>query len=132
MHLLIVEGLGVCQPDLRAFTAGNSKDGIGGGERFAIEKNMKTGFRRQRQGLLGKSLESACLWLRRRFSQLLPRWWARTPYAAARSGTRPQLLSPVVSAEWALFAEALIASRMGEATATQFAFASETDCQFQS
>ena len=37
------------------------------------------------------------------------------------SGTRPQKLSPVVSAEWALLLPGKMLSRMGVATGTQFA-----------
>src|ERR1700722_17716661 len=54
VHLLVVESLGVRQPDLRSFSAGGGEDGVGCRERFPIEENVKTGSRRQRQRLLGK------------------------------------------------------------------------------
>ena len=54
MHLLVIKGLGVRQPDFRSFSAGNGKDGIGCRQRFPIEKEMKAGSRRHRDRLLGK------------------------------------------------------------------------------
>jgi hypothetical protein len=48
------------------------------------------------------------------------------------SGTRPHGLSPVVSAEWALFTPAKMLSRMGEAAGTQEELVSEGEFQFQS
>ena len=65
VHLLVVEGFRVREPDFRAFSSGYGEDGIGRGQRFPIEKQVNTGSRRQRQRLLGKTVPTRLFIVRR-------------------------------------------------------------------
>ena len=100
--VLVVEGFGVGENDLRALAAGDGELRIGGGEGFAVEEQMWTwlpggeGLVTRREG--GPSSVDSWQCLGRTISPALV---GRYSMCGSSSGTRPQKLSPSMSAEWA-------------------------------
>ena len=52
--VLVEEGFRVSQPDARALATGDGQLRIGGGQRFAVEKNMDVNPRWKHRGLFWK------------------------------------------------------------------------------
>ena len=116
--ILVVEGFGVGEANLCALAAGDGELRVSSCKGFAIEQQMNMACRPDTadRRMCGKSLLQVLV-RQDRYRTDFARAPAVGEYSmgGSLSGIKPQKLSPVVSAEWALLVSGKMLSRIGDA-----------------